>query len=288
MLNVGVFFFVLILYYNMLNFEKPYHKISCLLVTANGRFEYFKRSFDCYLNQTYPNRELIIVNEGSKNYQNQLKDFVNGRKDVKCVFLDGKYTLGGLRNISVAVCSGEIFVQWDDDDFNMPERLATQYSHLINQKADVCYLTDQLHYYFPTQELYWENWEKFLSGSITEYSLIPGTIMAFKNKFLVRYPSSGNHASAGEDSVLSSKLCQIVNVVLLRDFGYLHVYSYHGQNVWDIEHHKNISRHRSFSFENMLKHRDRISKTLRHLKLSEEVSVMGRNGKAFLWRENDF
>ena len=107
----------------MIHDATPLPKISCLLVTARDRFEYFERSVRCYDDQTYPNRELVVVNEGPKSYQEQIADHLKDRSDVKLVFLDGKYTLGALRNISISICNGDLFVQWDDDDFNTPERL---------------------------------------------------------------------------------------------------------------------------------------------------------------------
>lgn len=270
----------------MFQIDQSLPKISCLLVTANGRLEYFKRSFHCYLEQTYPNRELVIVNEFSKEYQENIRSIVGDRTDVRFVFLDGKYTLGALRNISMALCHGDVFVQWDDDDFNMPERLMTQYSYLAKHpEARVCYLTDQLHYYFPTQELYWENWERFLSGNIQEFSLIPGTLMAYKKGFSARYPSAGTFASAGEDSILAHDLCEQGKVILLRDKGYLHVYSYHGKNVWDIEHHRVISKHRSVSSSHMLKNRNKINQTLKHLKLADKINIFGSDGVAYLYEE---
>lgn len=259
-------------------------KITCLLVTANGRIEYFSRSFACYLNQTYPNRELLIVNEGPKSYQEDIKRVVGDHPNVRFVFLDNQYyTLGALRNISISLADGDLFVQWDDDDFNMPDRLMVQYSYLAKHPdARVCYLTDQLHYYFPTQELFWENWEMFLSGNIQEFSLIPGTLMAYKSGFDVRYPSSGIHARAGEDSVLAHQLCEQGKVILLRHKGYLHVYSYHGKNVFDIEHHRGISRHRSVTISTLLKNRDRIAATMDFLQLGTRISVSGRDGVAFI------
>lgn len=272
----------------MFQIDNSLPKISCLLVTAKSRIEYFQRSFQCYLDQTYPNRELVIVNEGPFEYQQQIKSVVGDRDDVRFVFLDGYYTLGALRNISIILSNGDLFVQWDDDDFNMPERLMTQYSFLSKHPdARVCYLTDQLHYYFPTKELYWENWERFLSGNIQEFSLIPGTIMAYKKDFCFRYPSSGTFASAGEDSILARDLCEQGKVVLLRDKGYLHVYSFHGKNVWDIQHHKIISERRSMSISHMLKNRNKISQTLKHLRLSDKINVFGSDGFAFIYEESN-
>ena len=263
--------------------------ISCLLVTAGGRFEYFRQSVACFKAQTYPNRELVIVNEGPKEYQEQIAEHVSDMSNVKLVFLDGFYTVGALRNISMAVCNGDIWVQWDDDDFNMPERLAVQHSFFSRDPdSKVCYLADQLHYYFPTREVYWEDWLAHGSGGAKKWGLIPGTCMSHRG-LPIRYPSSGEHASAGEDSVFSNWLVDNMynEVQLLQGRGYMQVYSFHGKNVWDIKHHTNISKFRSHGIIHMLKNRERIEKTLDYLGFSDEVRVMGREGLAFTYRRKN-
>lgn len=270
----------------MFIFDKSYPKISCLLVTAAGRFDYFCRSVKCYNDQTYPNRELVVVNEGPKEYQEQIKNHLKDRKDVRFVFLDGKYSLGSLRNISVGLCNGDVFVQWDDDDFNMPSRLSVQLSYLIkNKKAKSCFLTDQFHYYFDDNRLYWNDWSLFHSGGRKEYSLIPGTIMAWRKGFSARYPCAGWQCQSGEDSVLAYGLLEDEDsVLLLNGFGNLHVYSYHGKNVWDKEHHEKICRERSITISSIFENKDKIYETLDYLNLSNSIKVMGRDGFAFEYK----
>jgi glycosyltransferase involved in cell wall biosynthesis len=267
-------------------------KISCLLVTNKWRFDFVRRSLQCYLDQTYPNRELLIVNEGPSDYQKQIQEHVDGlkRTDIRCVWLKGYYTLGALRNISVALATGDLVCQWDDDDYCMPQRLATQYSFLLNRpQARVCYLSDQLHYYYHTNELYWDNWAKYQSANMKRNSLVPGTVMAYRT-IPVRYPSAGKFCSAGEDSVYSDACIRLDynSVVLMPNFGYMHVYCYHGTNqVYGIDHHSNISRCRSEPIEHMLANRGRLTDTIRYLKFPGETKVMGRDGLAFTCRGDD-
>lgn len=270
----------------MLNIDYYIPKISCLMVTADGRLDYFKDSYRCYRNQTYPNKELVVVTDAGQEYKDQIAAIVNGSEDVRLVFLNGRYTLGALRNISMSLCEGEVFVQWDDDDFNMPDRLMVQYGWLSKSGCRVCYFGDQLHYYFPTQELYWENWFEFLSNCSIRYGLIPGTLMAYSNGFQVKYPSAGKHAKAGEDSILSDLLVSSTSVSLFKGRGNLQVYSYHGKNVWDLEHHLNISKWRSHDIQFMNKHRKVIVDTLRYMNFSPVVRVMGRDGLAFVYEAN--
>jgi glycosyltransferase involved in cell wall biosynthesis len=259
--------------------DGPMPKISCLLVTADGRIEQFKRSFQCYVDQTYSNRELVIINDGSLEYQHQMQAVIGDRKDVYPIFLDGRYKLGGLRNISIEACRGDLFVQWDDDDFNMPQRLMTQYHRLSRTPNRFSYLGDQLHFYFPNQELYWESWYEFHSGGMIEYSLIPGTLMAYRADFPTRYPIS----AAGEDTVLAKELCQTNELQIVRGLGHLHVYSYHGKNVWDMDHHLHLSRTRSFDCDYLVRHRNRIEETLAYMNFPGPVRVMGREGLAYTY-----
>lgn len=269
----------------MINLHHILPKISCLMVTGKNRYDYFVKSFKCYENQIYPNKELVIVNEGPKEYQEKIAKHVSHRNDVRLVFLNGWYSLGALRNISIALSFGDIFVQWDDDDFNAPERLAIQYNFLFsNPLAKVCYLSEQLHYYFHTKTLFWEDWKSYCSDGIKSYALIPGTIMAWRKYFHDRYPSAGKWCSAGEDSILSNKLCKNdQNVILLSGYGYMQMYSYHGDNVYNIKHHMGISMNRSVDTAHILKNRKKICETLDFLKLNDRIKVMGRDGLAFYY-----
>ena len=271
----------------MLKIDCSFPKISCLMVTADGRFDYAAESYRCYINQTYPNKELLIVTDSGPEYKKQISEMISGRNDVHFFPLTGKYTLGALRNISIQLCRSDIFVQWDDDDFNMPDRLMIQYSALSKTDKKACYLADQLHYYFPTQQLFWENWWEHKSGYNIRYGLIPGTLMAYRKEFVIRYPSSGKYARSGEDSVLSDILCSQNQIHLLNNKGVMQVYSYHGKNVWDIEHHISISKHRSHDSKFMNQNRQKICRTLKFMNFSKTVKVMGRDGLAFIYEADD-
>ena len=51
-----------------------YPKISCLMITAN-RLHIAKRAIKCFADQSYPNKELIIIDDGEENYKNTLKQY---------------------------------------------------------------------------------------------------------------------------------------------------------------------------------------------------------------------
>jgi len=118
----------------------PQPKISCLMVTSR-RPKLVLRAIACYLAQTYPCKELVIVEHGDPD-DDGLKQRLAalGRADIVHVRvpLNATVKLGDLRNISLAASSGEYVVQWDDDDWHSAQRLQLQYDAL--QGADVCFL----------------------------------------------------------------------------------------------------------------------------------------------------
>lgn len=273
----------------MMYVHRHFPLITCMLVTAKGRFELARQSIRCFIDQTYTNKELLIVNEGPEPYQRQIQTFVDslGRNDIRCCWLrgEGEYTLGGLRNIAVGLSRGEIVVQWDDDDFSMPQRLSAQYAFMKKQEGRVCWLSDQLHYYWPTQQLYWDNWAKYHSSGHKEHSLIPGTLMAYKATLQTRYPSVGENCRAGEDTDFADDLLLIHGeaAVLLEGMGFMQMYTYHGNQVYDLDHHMFISENRSEARDHLLHYRRRIVDAIEYLKLPGVIKVMGSDGLAFTY-----
>jgi glycosyltransferase involved in cell wall biosynthesis len=261
---------------------EPLPKISCLMITASGRLDFAKRSIRCFVDQTYPNKELIVVNEGPVDYQHQLEAELSGLA-ARTIWLKGSYTLGELRNISIYAASGDIICQWDDDDFCYPTRLFAQYSRMRRVNAAASFLTNQLHYYFHNSRLYWDNWKKYGSGGQFHSSLIPGTIMIYRH-LPFRYPERGESCRAGEDTVLLNDLVRGVQkskVLQINDIGWMHVYSQHGCNqVYDYSHHFEISNMRSNSLEYILRCRTDIETALNYFKFGN-VKVMSREGVAF-------
>lgn len=97
----------------------PTPKISCICPTY-GRSHRLRESLACFLNQDYPNRELVIVNSFKKQV------FSGEFPNVKIINLpDRPKSLGECRNIAVRESTGDIIVVWDDDDLFLPHYLSS-------------------------------------------------------------------------------------------------------------------------------------------------------------------
>jgi glycosyltransferase involved in cell wall biosynthesis len=252
--------------------------ISCLTVTLN-RLVLLKESIQCYCNQTYTNRELIIVTDGSTRYRQAISDYIRwlGRDDIRLVYIDEPgQTLGKLRNISLEAARGDVVCQWDDDDLNHPERLQRQFDHLSATKAGACCFTDQLQFFFHDRSLYWSDWRIGDAQGIDH--LIPGTLMAHRDTRF-RYPETTPFAARGEDSVLLQQIAETATVTPLENAGYLNIYSYHGKNVFPEFHHRRIAVIGGRSLDTLREQESILRDALQHYRLPEPYTVASGDGQ---------
>jgi glycosyltransferase involved in cell wall biosynthesis len=254
-------------------------KISCLMVTYD-RLALAKRSIDCFATQTYPNRELVVVTNGEKDYCQALRSHADHAGiETRFVHLEQPdLTLGRLRNISLDSAEGEIVCQWDDDDCNHPERLARQAAQMFQQNARACLMTDHLQFLQDAGIVVWVDWT--LGGRERVEQLLPGTIMMHRDERF-RYPEEGQYASRGEDTMLLNELYARVPVASLIGHGYLYLYTYHGRNTFSKEHHHHLSTY-SRTAGDMRNEVDRIREALSHYPIEKPVVVGGRDGPSFV------
>ena len=251
-------------------------KISCLTVTLN-RLVLLKESIQCYCRQTYPNRELVIVTDGTPRYRQAISDYIRwlGRDDIRLISVSGKQSLGALRNVSLAAATGEIVCQWDDDDLNHPERLERQFAHLSAARAQACCFTDQLQFFFAERTLCWSDWRSNDAQGIDQ--LIPGTLMTYRDQRF-RYPETTELASAGEDSDLLEQIAGAGTVTPFQESGFLNLYSYHGKNVFPEMHHRRIVLFGGQSVDYLREREAVLRAALRHYRLPEPYRVTAGNG----------
>jgi len=201
----------------------PCPKISCLLVTGgkNGaaRNGLTRRSVRQFLLQDYPERELVVVDDGPDS---GLGTFLNGIGDSRIVYVRLPYTgksLGELRNLAVAQAGGELVAQWDDDDLHDPSRLSVQYGVLRLFGVEACFLR---------RESIWWPGQRRLAVSCPK--VWESSILCLRDR-LPAYPE----LAKGEDTPVVQTVWEGGRVALL-DAPWLYVYVCHGRNTWDAGH----------------------------------------------------
>ena len=110
--------------------------ISCICPTAN-RGTLLARSVRYFQAQDYPNKELIILEDGAEMHAQR-------GKGVIYHYSMGHLSIGTKRNLACQMAHGEIITHWDDDDYYGPGRLSYQAAPLLDGNAEVSALTMEL------------------------------------------------------------------------------------------------------------------------------------------------
>lgn len=194
------------------------------MVTAN-RKKLAQRAIQCFLKQTYPNKELVIIDDGEEDYSILLTDIP--KRDVTYLKLEknADAVLGKLRNIALETAKGDFLIQWDDDDWYHPDRIQIQADYL-QQGYDACCLSSSLMHLDDPEYLNLPFIGKLPDG-------IPGSIMHRRND-QIRYPEY----KKAEDTVYLKDWMKLGYGKLPEEYAYLFIRCYHGTNTWEKSHFK--------------------------------------------------
>jgi glycosyltransferase involved in cell wall biosynthesis len=196
--------------------------VSCLCVTEK-RVKYLERVVDCFLNQSYENKELVII---YRDEDFETLRYVSKLSDVRIKIYPVPSTtvisLGALRNLSIDKCTGDYFIQWDDDDWYHNDRIKQQIESALTCNKDASVLKQVIFFdklnstaYF-SFERPWEN-----------------TILCSKAVYEkgIRYPelNSKEDTAFMRELLLNNKLSAVSSYPT-------YIYIFHGTNTWNQEH----------------------------------------------------
>src|SRR5271166_5667055 len=124
--------------------------VSCIMPTRNRRWA-VPRAIQYFLRQDYPNRELLIVDDGT----DRVGDLIPGGSRIRYFELPRPASTGAKRNFACTNSKGTLIAHWDDDDWYAQWRLTYQVEQLLQANADICGL-DRVLFYAPKEEKAWE------------------------------------------------------------------------------------------------------------------------------------
>lgn len=100
--------------------------VSCVMPTWNRR-PFIAQAIESFLSQTYPRKELIILDDGDDS----IRDLVPKKKIIRYVRIDQRISTGMKRNKCCELAKGELICHFDDDDWSAPGRVENQVKRLI-------------------------------------------------------------------------------------------------------------------------------------------------------------
>lgn len=185
------------------------------------------RAVRAFTEQSYPNKELVIVYEDDDIDTARFLSGLGGSDVLKLeVPSSPRKTLGELRNLAVSRCSGEYFCQWDDDDYYHVDRLSFQMSVIRETGMPACVLFQWL--LFDTRD------NKAYLSSMRPWE---GSLLCLKSLLGddLGYEDSG----IGEDTPVVKKLFA-ENKLFPAVMPKLYIYVYHSSNAWTEKHWQSI------------------------------------------------
>jgi glycosyltransferase involved in cell wall biosynthesis len=195
--------------------------VSCIMPTYNRRV-FVPHAIKYFLNQDYPNKELVIVDEGKEN----VMDLIPEDERIKYILLKQRLSIGRTRNLAVEQSKGTFIAHWDDDDWCAKNRLSYQMQPLIEGKADVCGIDTGI-FYDILEDTFWTCDPEFHARMF--YADIHGGSFVYRRELwekYARYPD----ISLAEDAAFLKAISKLARIVRLSNKNVL-IYKSWGQGV---------------------------------------------------------
>ena len=122
--------------------------VSALMITKN-RGPMAKRNICSLLDQTWPWKEIIVIDDSEKKQQ------LHSDPRVKHVWLSEPTPIWTKHDMAVQYAQGNVFVYWDDDDWFSSKKIAKQMQPVLDDKADMVGLKRRFIYRI-TDHTWWE------------------------------------------------------------------------------------------------------------------------------------
>jgi glycosyltransferase involved in cell wall biosynthesis len=82
----------------------------------------------CYLSQDWPDKELVVIDDGAETVKNLVQQWV---PDAVYIHLQEKQVIGTKRNLACEAARGEVICHFDDDDWSAVGRIRDQVTRLL-------------------------------------------------------------------------------------------------------------------------------------------------------------
>lgn len=125
--------------------QEEFPLVSAIMLAGRTALPDIISAITCFQAQTYPYKELIIVNN-AKNQFDASSLNIQAQKNIALIDTPYPFFAGMARNFGIATANGRILAQFDPDYWYAPNRLEAQIATLANEEANVVMLSNTLQY----------------------------------------------------------------------------------------------------------------------------------------------
>jgi glycosyltransferase involved in cell wall biosynthesis len=197
---------------NKKNNNNNFPFISVCTPTFNRR-PFIPYLVKCFLAQTYPldRVEWIIVDDGTDCIKDLIDELVkqNNLTQIKYHYYKDRMTLGKKRNVMHSLCSGDIIVYMDDDDYYPPERISHAVNTLENNKQYLIAGSSEMHIYF-------KNINKIYQFGPYKENHSTAATFAFRKELLLKTSYDDNASLAEETQFLKNYTIPLIQLNVLK------------------------------------------------------------------------
>ncbi len=160
-------------------------KISAMMITR-GRAAYAREAAECFMGQTYENKDLIILDDVEEP---SFPDGIFG-ESVR-YFTSATRTIGAKRNEAAALCDGDVIAHWDSDDLSAPNRLEIQLNAILETDRAVLAFNSMLFH-----EEQSDKWGRYVG--YPGYAV--GSSLMYRRDWWEKHPFIDGKNNVGEDN----------------------------------------------------------------------------------------
>lgn len=164
-------------------------KIS-IVIPAYNASNYLAEAIDCALAQTYPNVEIVVVNDGSRDDGATERVALSYGEKIRYFYKENGGSSSAL-NMGIANMTGEWFSWLSHDDLYVPEKLEKQVAYMASLNLDEAELSK--HIFFSASELIDAEGKIIRASQPRQEQQLAARVASFPhNGFLIAEPTAYN------------------------------------------------------------------------------------------------
>lgn len=190
-------------------------KLVSVIIPAYNIEDYIGRCLDSIISQTYKNLEIIVVDDGSRDYTGEILDnYAKKDRRIKVIHKEN----GGVssaRNKGIEAAEGDYIGFIDGDDFIEPEMYKTLVDLLEEENADIAHcgyqmvFPDRIDYYHNTGKKKIQTTEEGLKDLLSGEMIEPGLVNKLYKKELIKNCRLNETVKINEDLLMNYQLFKL-------------------------------------------------------------------------------